>query len=266
MKKWLSLLLAMTLLMTAAFALAESAETEPAPTNAEAAPAEADQPISYYSNVPFGADLHTAAEKFKTDWAVSDYIFGDPAVETKTLADGTQYIEQTFTTGEGSPNQMTGKLFYLNGAVIAGIEEMALPEGFGATGLTTRIKQYLGEPIPFTTDAMGSLAEMIGEAAHADAVKDLWQYRKKIVLSGTEQAADVNAYITLVVIDGRAYMAEWFKQPVQSSPKQAAQELKDIEKLTPEERNAFDTYAEFLEQQKNAQLQQYVDFLLKKRK
>ena len=269
MRKWLRLLLATAMLVTAAFALAEDAQTEQAP-DAEAAAeqvpdAAAEQAVAFSSNVPFGEDPSTAAETYKSYWARSSFVFGDqPATEIKTLADGTEYTVQTFVSGESELGRMTGMLFYLNNTVVAGVEDLALSEGSDTSGYAANVTRYLGEPKPFSVGAVGAMAEIIGEAAHFDAVQDLWQYAKKILLPGSDKEVEVNAYVTLVIIGNHAYMAEWFSQGTQAAEAQDLQDMKGFDELTQDEKTSVNMLAEFLEQQKKEQLQQYIDFLLKK--
>ena len=266
MKKWLSLFLAMILLVTASFALAENAGDE-LPPDAEAGSGETEQTRFYSSLVPFGEDPKTAPESYKTH--LNNFNFTDePTVEIKTLPDGTEYMVQTFVTKEGEANQMTGMLFYVNNMVVAGVEDLTLPEGSTDSGMETKFREFFGGPKQFNIQDIGSIADMIGEAAHLDAVKGVWQYKNQILLSGANVPVDINAFITIVNIDGHTYMAEWFGQASQSASaaQQNLQGLKGYSELTEEERIAVNMYSDYLEQKKMEQLQPYVDFLLSKHK
>ena len=249
MKKWLSLLLAMALLVTASFALAEEGQNK-----------------FYSSTLEFGADPHTAAEKYISDWAMAGYtLTAQPALETKALSDGTEYVVQTFVTSEGDAAQMTGKLFYVNGILVAGVEDMTLPEGFDPAGLSAQVESFLGGPKPFSIGTIGPMAEMIGEPAHLDAVQDSWQYQKEIIPSGTDQAVTVNAYVAIAVVDGHGYMAEWFSRDTQGTHSAELHAMNGFDELTPEQKTSVGMYAEFLEVKKKEQLQQYIDFLRNKK-
>ncbi len=267
MKKHLGLFIALALFFTAAFAFAESTEDAPAP-DSEYMPIESSDVGWYNSNVPFGASPLTAAEMYKANWAYSSYNFsGQPVMETKALPDGTEYAVQTFVTGEGEANRMTGKLFYVNNMVVAGIEDMIPPEGYDVSALFMQIREKLGDPRPFSKNAMGSVADMIGDAAPLDAIQDLWQYPRRLTLSSIDQTVQVNGYFTAVESDGHIYIVEWFKQGTDAaSNKEGLQGVKGYNELTGEEQTAVAMYAGFLEQQKNEKLQQYVDYLLSNHK
>ena len=259
MKKWLSLFLAMILLVTAAFALAENVEGD-VPQDTEAESGESGQ-IFYDSPVPFGKDPTAAPEEYLQH--LHGYNFNDkPTEEMKKLPDGREYMVQTFVTKEGEANQLTAMLFYLDNKVVAGVEDAIMPEGVTDSGMGTRISSYFGGQKPFNMAEIGFMADMLGEAAHLDAAEGIWKYKNEILLNN--ETVTINAFITVVHTDGHMYMAEWYEEDKESAAREELQGLRGYDNLTDDEKIAVNMYSDYLEKEKMDKLQPYIDFLLSK--
>ncbi len=257
MKKLFCLLLALALLMTASFALAE--ETVQARDPQE------------FPNIYFGANHVLALEVFKNGWS-HGYSFSDvPSWETRTLSDGTGVYVMTLAsvTTETDYVPMTAKLYFVNETLAAAVQVVTIPEGADASMFKTYLNQYLGSgSVALDLGMIGNAAELLGEDAHLEDGTEAWPYvvSSTMNVEGTETPVTIHAMLAASVVDNTLYVAE-FPYKKASEEKAAAQDLANLQgygELTAEEQNAVQLYAEFLRKQQNETLEQYIDFLLKK--
>ena len=258
MKKLFCLLLALVMLMTASLALAE--ET-----------AQARDP-QMFPNIYFGADHHLALEVFKNGWS-QGYSFSDvPSWETKTLSDGTGVYVMTLAsvTTETDNLPTTAKLYFVNETLAAAVQEVSIPEGADVSMFKTYLNQYLGSShVALDLGMIGNAAELLGEDAHLEDREEAWPYvvSSTMNVDGTETPVTINAMLAARVIDNTLYVAEFPYKKASEKKAAAGKDLAEMEgydKLTEEEKNAVELYAEFLQQQQKEILAQYSDFLLKK--
>ena len=256
MKKLFCLLLAVSLLMSASLALAD--ET-----------VQAREPQAF-PNIYFGANHVLALEVFKAGWS-HGYSFSDiPEWDTVTLSDGTQVYVMTLAsvTTETDYLPMTVKLYFNNEMLAAAVEEIEIPEGADASMFKTSMNQSLGSnPVPLDLSKIGSAAELLGEEAHLEDGQDVWPYVVTGVVNtnGTETPVTLDAMVTAHIEGNTLYIAEFpYKKTSEKAAAQDLTELKGYGELTGEEQNEVQLYAEFLKQQQNETLEQYIDFLLKK--
>ena len=257
MKKWIRLLLVLSLLLSAACALSEEAMTQEA---------QADEAyISYASSLQIGSDRPTAVERYKSYWAYSGYNFGEPENEVRTLSNGKVYAVQTFTSGEMTENGMlTGKLYFSDGMLAAGVNEFTTPEGIDPADTLERLTSILGTPKLLSVAEIGIVAELLGEDAHLENGQNLWTYTTQIMPTGTDTYTSITMCLTAHVDGDHIYMAEW-PAPQKAGNSAAAANLssmKGYDELTEEEKASASKYADFLESQVDEQLQKYIDFLL----
>ena len=256
MKKLFCFLMAVALLMSASFALAE----EPAQTH---------EPTQF-PNIDFGADPVTALEVFNAGWSSGFSYSRERTMETVTLSNGTEIVILTLpavaSEDPGRMPPMTAKLFFSNSRLVAAVQEIVLPEGADTSTVKTFISQSMNSlPGRLDPGKIGLSAELLGEAAHLENGQDAWQYTFSAAPAGEEAPAVLQAMVTVNPADNCLYLAEF---PVSGvSGKAAAQDpanLEGFDRLTAEEQKAVQLYAEYLQKQQNETLAQYIDFLLKK--
>ncbi len=263
MKKWFSLLLAVILLTTAAFVLAEES-ADPASTENQS------ESRFYSSSIQFGTDISTASAYYLDYWARSGFYLNKTAEQKNvTLSDGSVYVEQTYLPAEElhEGNKMTGKLYSMNGFAVACVEDITLPEGQDASLFLDQIKSFLGDSQPLNLAGFGTVAELIGEAAHLEENQPMWSYKTRMLLPATDQSTEATAYMAIRIVDNHIYMAEWPALGTSESSAGSIQNLANLNgfnELTQDEKNAVISYADFLEKQMKDQLQQYIDFLKEK--
>ena len=136
------------------------------------------------------------------------------------------------------------------------------------------ISEVYGERGQLPLNALGDFAELAGESAHLENGQDMWRYTypeqeesnpdnnaaNNSVISGS-------AIMTLQVTDGHAYIAEYLDlNNLTVSGTGRPINVEGFDKLGPNEQIAVRLYAEYLETQYNAALQQYVNYFLDKNK
>ena len=177
-------------------------------------------------------------------------------------------LEQTYLPADElyEGNEMTGKLYFLNGAAVAGVEDFTIPEGRDASAFINQVSSFLGASLPLDLDSLGTVAELIGETAHLADGQPVWESKSLIRLPSMDQSAEVTIYVTVGTTDNHVYLAEWAadNSSESSGSTQDFSNLDGFNELTREEKNMVSFYADFLEKQMKNQLQQYIDFLKEK--
>lgn len=250
MKKGITLLLTIALLLSAAFALSEETQTEQ------------DAHIeTYSSSLLLGKDRETAIDYYKAYWIRSGFTPEEETEEERrTLSDGNTYLVQTFRSGDGS---LTGKLYFANDRLIAGFHDFTFPESSDAAAAFERASN-LGRSQKLVVADLGIIAELFGDDAHFTDGQDLWTYLVPVTLPGIENTANLPVYLSTHAVDNHVYMAEWLapQNTENSSSALKLEGMKGYSELTAEEKKSAALYADYLESQVSVQLQQYVDFLL----
>ena len=264
MKKLLSLLLTLALLACCVSAFAEGT----AVPMQEGDPAGLENLHYYASSVQFGSDIVAASDNYVSYWASSGFsIEKDGGLETLTLTDGTKVQAQAFKPAAElyNGNQMTGKLFLMKGTVFAGCEDFTMPEGRDGSVMEKQLNDLLGASEPLDPTAFSSIAEMLGDSFRLEEGQPLWTYTTTITLPAVNQTTQVKAYLTVRFDEGHAYLTEWVV--LGSSDSASTQNVAGLEgfsELTAEEKNALAVYAEYLEEQKKSQLQQFLNYMRQK--
>ena len=260
MKKLVALVLAAVLMMSVSLALAEEGA--------------AVRGVTESPSVYFGADWHDALETFNNGWkSTGQYSYSDtPENEARTLADGTSVFVMTLPgvpDEKGYAMQMTAKLYFIDDKLVAAVQELPVPEGRDASAYKETLNFVMGTtPVPLDTNAkIGNALEVVGEDAHLEDGQDTWIYEVSVptYVEGNLTYVTVNAMMTAHVVDNTLYVAEFPYQKAGTSA--AAQNLAEIEgydKLTAEEQNAAQLYAEFLQKMQKETLKDYINFLLTK--
>ncbi len=255
MKKLLALILALALMLSAALALAE-----------DDALANARFPNSF-PNIKIGADPREALELFNTGWkGTGQYSYSDtPENETITLSDGTSVTEMTLPAvkvEERNTVEMTAKFYFIDNMLAAAVQILPVPEGFDASQFADYVNNVMGTPVPLNTSMLSArVLEIMSKTAPLEDGMNAWPYELAVDVSGNP--AVVNVMMTAQIVDNTVYMAEFAYEKAGSNTAadQKLMEIEGFDKLTAEEQNAVQLYAEFLQKQQNEQLKQYVDFL-----
>ena len=261
MKKLICLLLALTLLVSAAFALADEEAKEPKyPVKGKG-----DMP-----NIAFGSPAVLALETFTLFWRPSySFIPEDRKMDTVTLSDGSEITVMTMPAAPGDEYRvpMTATFYFDNGNLAAAVQEVAVPEGMDPSILIESFRRSMeGDPVPLQLDKTGTAAEMLGETARLAEGQDAWYY------TYVDDAVSLDAIVTVNVTGSSVFFAE-FPAPAseekKAEPADGAQKPEDMEgssDLSAEEQKMVTSYAEFLEQQKAGMIRLYIDFLLRQHK
>ena len=262
MKRKLSLILGFVLLLSLCFCVPASAAEDETPQ------AQTEQ-SSGFIYVPFGQDPASALKLVPEKWAFLDIHFPeDPVVNTITLSDGTNITEQIFT-GTGRNFSIENRYYYTSDEkAIAGVQDIVIPEDVNIAEFINQLTKYYGEPGQLSIEDLGLYAEILGEAAHLENGQKVWNYTAKITSTGADssEASEVRAILAMRIIDGHVYLAEC------PNPNPAAEtagalnltELNGFDQLTEEEKKAVSQYAEFLAEKQKHELEDYIDYLVKK--
>ena len=259
MKKLFCLLLTVSLLMPASFALAE--ETSLRVREPSESP-----------NIFFGGDQRKALEYFNSTWR-SNFSYSDtPVWQTVTMADGTTVyimVLAAVSPEDGKSIPMTAKFYFINEKLAAAVQEISIPEGTNPSMIRDNFVYVMGgAPVPLDLGKIRNAIELLGEDAHLEAGQDAWPYVAATYTDANtgEGRATLDAMVTFRAEGDIMYVAE-FPYSKSAGKYGAAQDLSKMEgydKLTEEEQNMVKLYAEFLQKQQNETLEQYIDFLVKK--
>ena len=269
MKKMLSLLLAVVLLMSlCSLAAAEEAvESSTIPyTN------------STFPFVDFGSAPEDVINTLRERWPGNMGDVGEITEETRALENGqeiTVYNVPVKGTA-GSANEgihFDFKLYVEKGKVVACAIIVPIPEGIDGSMLVNTLANFYGQPTgKLSTEKIGTFEELLREDVHLQDGQDLWNYKMMLnVPTGVDfdmsSAATIDVCLTVRVEDGFGYIAAF---PEASGDDSATgtklSELAGYKDLTAEDRKQLRDYAEYLESQKKAELEKYINFLVKKHK
>ena len=259
MKKLFCLMLALALLMTASLALAEEAADVREPSESP--------------SVFFGSDRMQAREVFNSTWSVSFSYSDKPEWESRTLADGREVNIMVLAAVPGNSEYqmpMTARLYFVEGKLAAAVEEINLPEASDTARFVESVNTVMRTTaVPLDLNKAQNAVELFGDDARLENGQDAWTYSVYVStdLNSEGQRPVVNAVMTLLAADDKLYIAQFPYGTAVETKVSAGKDLTEMEgydKLTEEEKNAVQMYAEFLQRQQNETLAQYIDFLLKK--
>ena len=219
--------------------------------------------------VPFGQDPVSALKLIPEKWQSQNINFPDaPAVNTITLSDGSNITEQIFT-GTGVDFPIEARFYYTSDKkAFAGVQDIGMPEGADAALFKDQLTSCYGQPGQLNVENLGLYAEILGETAHLENGQEMWSYTAKITSTDADGSAapEAEAIITMHVIDDHIYLAECLN-PNSSADIAGARDLAGLngfDQLTEEEKKAVSQYAGFLAEKQKQELEEYIDYLVKK--
>ncbi len=262
MKRFLSILLVFSLLLSVSFGLAEENTSS--------------VKDSGYPYIPFGMDMSAAFSYINQYMSSSGIHFDDSSPkELVALSDGTQFFVVTAFTETGYGYTAEEKLYFTasDRKLVAGVFDYGFQNGQKLEMIRDQIVNAFGfgEPLKLTLASLGDKVELVRETAHLEDGLDAWYYTAHLQLQLTEKPIDINAVMILSFADNHAYITAW---PLgQASQQGAAGNVPgtaetvgsaEYDKLTEEQKKLADLYAEFLEKEKQEKLNQFIRFLLTK--
>ena len=256
MKKLLCLLLTFALFLPAVFAIAQGTGDDPVTPD--------DAPALY-----FGADPDTAFKYFEKYWRACSFS-NEGTEEIVTVEDGMPVMVLTYAAEPAEfERQMstTVKLYYVKGALLAGLMEIEIPEGANLEITKMAFSEYLRGSIKGTLDLgeIGYIVELLGEAAHLQEGQDAWRYTL------TAGETKTNAILTMRGVDGKLYVAAF---PVQKNEELLSKttveismmDLAGFAELDSDQKDIVRYYVQFLVEQQKKTIEEYITFVKNQKK